>query len=400
MTRRIFAIGLIVSLLSTIGVILTGTVPAASQEPTSPSLLSGITDENTVQENLGQDSDKIIEEVEEVPTPDSNGETDDDNTTNDGLWRASVGGREFSKLSETNQGDILFQGEYVTKTVIEDDGSEKEITVCNEIPEIEVSNVVDETLPGSSSIILDLDFTKCTISIFKIESGIVSEDEHDFQVQGIEISNNPKTADAFNDSIVQISYPYPLISTASTLSEYGIYSHPILLLKSDINKINDAELPLSRTYFAETQAQVKAKDFNNQLLTNTRTRIDYRVSPFEYESHTSACKRRSPGWAFGVRWHVLACDNISFVERWNYFQAGTEGAYTVSVIGDSRIIRGNGRHNSTANLRVSTTRISGTCEWDPGSIHDLVIDVERDWVWDFQENGVQLVCVLETPRNY
>ena len=49
---------------------------------------------------------------------------------------------------------------------------------------------------------------------------------------------------------------------------------------------------------------------------------------------------------------------------------------------------------------LSRARITGTCGWDPGSIQDLVIDVERDWVWDFGENGVQLVCELETPRSY
>lgn len=307
--------------------------------------------------------------VEEKPSgPDGPGGDDiedllsdkDDDEADNGLWQANVGGTDFSDLNEDNVGDVLFRGKLTTRTFIDEDGNERSMEVCADIPEIETSKDYRSDTPGSDSIELLLDFSTCIVSVASVTYGIVDEGRED----EAEELPQPSLPLGFNQQ--QMNFGTPDNRAAYLPYRHKFDSHHLASPKyaSFQEPFLDEALPprqVNRTISADIRAKVIAADGAGFLLTQTQLQVAYSVSNMNIISYHRNCEAHSPAAIFRVRWYAPRCYHGRVYVDNNEVRGYVRGTYYATL--------DHSRHQSSVSFSGYSNRYRATCWWDDDLDH-------------------------------
>lgn len=289
---------------------------------------------------------------------------EDDDEGDNGLWQANVGGTEFSGLDKENVGDVLFRGESTTRTFVDEDGNERSVKVCANIPEIETSKDYGFDTPGSDGIELLLDFSTCVVSVASVTYGVVDEagaNEGEPSPQpGLPSGYNRQQMNFGNPYIHVAHLPYQFDSPDQGMGIYALHRDWFV----------EETLPqraANRVFRADIRAQVVAADGFGLALTETQLRMVYSAPNMNILSYFTSCDADSP--AFVIRWR----------ERWCYHGASNSSNNKVTGY-----VKGNyyalmphttetARHQSSVSFSGYSNGYRGSCWWSDDLDHISVL---------------------------
>lgn len=329
-------------------------------------LLISLVDDELVMGEPGTSADAAELSGPDQPDDDnivglSSGE--DENEEEDDLWQANVGGTDFSGLGENNVGDVLFRGKLITRTFVDEDGNERSVEVCADIPEIEASKDYRFDKPGSDGIEFLLDFSTCTVSIASIEYGVVSEEGFGEPGQ----TDSPSLQDLpSDDKRQQPNFDVADLDTSAVPSWFDgqkLAKGNYALYRDSFAEETLPQHVASRVFRADIRAQVIAADGFGFALTETQLRMVYSAPNMNIISYFTSCDADSPAQL--IRW----------IESWCYH--GASNTYSNKVTG---YVKGNyyaimphtsenARHRSSVSFSGYSNGYRGTCWWSDDLDH-------------------------------
>ena len=286
---------------------------------------------------------------------------EDDDEGDNGLWQANVGGTEFSGLDKENVGDVLFRGESTTRTFVDEDGNERSMKVCANIPEIETSKDYGFDTPGSDGIELLLDFSTCVVSVASVTYGVVDEagaNEGEPSPQpGLPSGYNRKQLNFTDPGIHAAHLPHRFDSPDQGMGIYALYRDQFAEEAAPQHSSN-------RVVRADIRAQVVAADGVGFALTETQLRMVYSAPNMNILSYFTSCDADSP--AIAIRWIERSCFHGASQRNSSRVSGYVKGTY------DAWPLR-NAEHQSSVSFQGYSNRYRATCWWSDDLDHISVL---------------------------
>ena len=279
---------------------------------------------------------------------------ENENEDENDLWQASVGGTDFSGLDEDDVGDVLFRGKLTARTIVDENGDERSVEVCAEIPEISVSKDYRFDTPGSDGIELLLDFSTCTVSIASIGYGVVSEEGfgEPGQTDSPSLQELPSNDKRRRPNIVAAD-----TDTSAVPSWFGGQNLGTGNFALHRDWFAEETLPqhvANRVFRADVRVQVVAADGLGFALTETQLRMVYSTPNTNILSYFTSCDADSP--AQFIRWIERSCYHGASQSTSTKVSGYARGSYDAWPLTDAG-------HRSSVSFRGYSNGYRATCWW-------------------------------------
>lgn len=354
-------------------------------------LLVSFSDDQHVMGNPTGSTDDTKKSGPVQPGEDEILEVEGDDSDDVELWSAKVGESEFTGLDTSNVGDILFKGDLVSKTIVDDEGNETTIQVCAGIPPIETSMESGFETPGADSIELFLDLSKCEVSLTSVVYGVVDEN-----ISGSE----PLLPLGYNWSSLESedrNFPpvYTRILTENRFLPGTYMKYRDWHLGSDV-------LPqtiLDRVFDIVVQAKLEAVDGVGFKLTQSEIEIRYNTRTFNVYEYQSDCSAHSPALLAGISWHRDSCSTPPYTRNASSVKGFVQGQYHGTIPRDRNINNTDTRHSSSVSFTGYSSRYRAVCRLE--SVDDItdelritlpLLSLIKDRITGDDTFGVSFVC--------